>query len=61
MKNLLPFERQMFLAEIYHYAWYSDEAFEELKQFISNWETNIEKPIFFNPINETNEQTNTGA
>jgi hypothetical protein len=61
MKNLLPFERQMFLAELYHYAWYSDEAFEELKQFISKWENNIEKPIFFNPINETNEQTNTGA
>lgn len=60
MKNLLPYERQMLLAEIYHYAWYNDEAFLELTEFIKKWET-TGKPILFNPINETDEQTNPGA
>jgi len=61
MKDLLPYERQMLLAEVYHYAWYSDEAYTELTAFIKKWETKIEKPIFFNLNNEINEQTSTGA
>ena len=36
MQNLLPMERQMLLAEVYHYCWYSPEAYEELKKFLNN-------------------------
>jgi hypothetical protein len=51
----------MLLAEVYHYAWYSDEAYNELTAFIKKWETKLEKPVFFNPINITNDETSTGA
>ena len=61
MKDLLPYERQILLAEVYHYAWYSDEAYNELTAFIKKWETKLEKPVFFNPINITNDETSTGA
>ena len=34
MQKLLPMERQMLLAEVYHYAWYSSEAYHELRAFL---------------------------
>jgi hypothetical protein len=33
MQNLLPMERQMLLAKIYHYAWYNKEAYDQLITF----------------------------
>ena len=51
MKELLPFERQMLLAEVYHYAWYNEDAYKDLLTFIEKYSTVLEKPVFFNPIN----------
>ena len=49
MQNLLPMERQMLLAKIYHYAWYNEEAYKELITFINYWEKHSEfKAVFFN-------------
>jgi len=60
LQSLLPFERQVLLAEIYHYAWYSNDAYKDLTEFIKKWETIIDKPVFFNQ-NEKHEPTNTSA
>lgn len=38
MKELLPLERQVLLAKVYHFCWYSDEAFNEIQQFVSKWD-----------------------
>lgn len=61
MRELVPIERQMVLAEVYHYAWYEDEAYIELQEFIEKWKVKCEtKAIFLNQINE-DDTTNTGA
>lgn len=61
MRDLLPVERQMILAEVYHYAWYEDEAYIELQEFIEKWKVKcLTKAIFLNQIKE-NDATNTGA
>ena len=57
MKELLPFERQMLLAEVYHYAWYNEEAYKDLLIFIENYSTVLDKPIFFNQINNNDTTT----
>jgi hypothetical protein len=57
MRELLPFERQMLLAEVYHYAWYNEEAYEDLLAFIKKYENKLDKPVFFNPINNNDTKT----
>jgi len=53
MQNLVPIERQMLLAEVYHYCWYSPEAYNELKTFLKKWEKECEiKAVFFKPESE---------
>jgi hypothetical protein len=57
MQNLLPMERQMLLAKIYHYAWYNKEAYDQLITFVDHWEKHSEfKAIFFKQDSE--ESTN---
>ena len=57
MRELLPFERQMLLAEVYHYAWYNEEAYKDLLTFIEKYSTLLDKPVFFNPINNNDTET----
>ncbi len=57
MRELLPFERQMLLAEVYHYAWYNEEAYGDLLLFIEKYQKLLEKPVFFNPINNNDTET----
>lgn len=61
LQDLLPFERQMLLAETYHYAWYNQDAYNELKQFLNKWESQVGKPILFIQKTNENEPTNNGA
>lgn len=57
MQNLLPMERQMLLAKVYHYCWYSPEAYQELCAYLAKWENECEfKAVFFNQDSE--ESTN---
>ncbi|MFZ4103752.1 MAG: hypothetical protein ACOYKI_03385 [Sediminibacterium sp.] len=57
MQNLLPMERQMLLAKIYHYAWYNKEAYDRLITFVNYWEKHSEiKAVFLNQDSE--ESTN---
>jgi hypothetical protein len=57
MQNLLPMERQMLLAKIYHYAWYNKEAYDQLITFVNYWEKHSEfKAVFFNQ--DSNESIN---
>lgn len=55
MKELLPFERQILLAEVYHYAWYNEEAYSDLLAFINKYQTILDKPVFLtqNNYNDT--------
>lgn len=57
MRELLPFERQMLLAEVYHYAWYNEEAYKDLLTYIDKYRTLLDKPVFFNPINNNDTET----
>jgi hypothetical protein len=57
MRELLPFERQMLLAEIYHYAWYNEEAYEDLLAFIKKYEIKLDKPVFLTQINNNDTET----
>ena len=57
MRELLPFERQMLLAEVYHYAWYNEQAYKDLLEFIERYENVIDKPVFFNQINNNDTET----
>jgi hypothetical protein len=59
MKELLPFERQILLAEVYHYAWYNEEAYSDLLAFIDKYQTILDKPVFLTQIpNNDTETTN---
>lgn len=61
MRNLIPIERQMVLAQVYHYAWYDEQAYIELQEYIKKWEDKCEiKAVFSNQINQ-DDTTNTGA
>ena len=57
MRELLPFERQMLLAEVYHYAWYNEEAYKDLLTFIEKYQTILDKPVFLTPINNNDTET----
>ena len=57
MKELLPFERQILLAEVYHYAWYNEEAYSELLAFIDKYQTILDKPVFLTQINNNDAET----
>ena len=57
MRELLPFERQMLLAEVYHYAWYNEEAYKDLLTFIEKYQTIIDKPVFLTQINNNDTTT----
>lgn len=53
LQNLLPMERQMLLAEVYHYMWYNPEAYQQILLFIDQWEKQSEiKAVFFKPESE---------
>lgn len=53
LQKLLPMERQMLLAEIYHYMWYNPEAYQQILLFIDQWEKQSEiKAVFFKPESE---------
>jgi len=53
MQRLIPMERQMILAKVYHYAWYNNEAYEQLITFVNYWEKHSEfKAVFFNQDSE---------
>jgi hypothetical protein len=57
MRDLLPFERQMLLAEVYHYAWYNEEAYADLLLFIEKYQTILEKPVFLTQIPNNDTET----
>lgn len=57
MRELLPFERQMLLAEIYHYAWYNEEAYKDLLTYIDKYRTLLDKPVFLTQINNNDTET----
>ena len=57
MRDLRPFERQMLLAEVYHYAWYDNDAYEDLLNFVRKYEKKLDKPVFFIPINNNDTET----
>jgi hypothetical protein len=59
MRELLPFERQMLLAEVYHYAWYNEEAYADLLVFLTqinnnDTETTNLEPLAFGQNIDTN-------
>lgn len=57
MRDLLPYERQMLLAEVYHYAWYNEEAYADLLTFIEKYQTILDKPVFLTQINNNDTET----
>jgi hypothetical protein len=57
MKELLPFERQILLAEVYHYAWYNEEAYKDLLLFIEKYQNLLDKPVFLTQINNNDTET----
>jgi hypothetical protein len=57
MRDLLPFERQMLLAEVYHYAWYNEDAYADLLLFIEKYQNLLDKPVFLTPINNNDTET----
>ena len=57
MRDLLPFERQMLLAEVYHYAWYNEEAYADLLTFIEKYQTILDKPVFLTQIPNNDTET----
>lgn len=57
MRELLPFERQMLLAEVYHYAWYNEEAYKDLLTYIDKYRTLLDKPVFLTQINNNDTTT----
>jgi hypothetical protein len=57
MRELLPYERQMLLAEVYHYAWYNEDAYNDLLLFIEKYQNLLNKPVFFNQINNNDTTT----
>ena len=57
MKEVLPFERQILLAEVYHYAWYNEEAYKDLLAFIDKYENFVDKPVFLTQINNNDTET----
>lgn len=52
--DFTPYERQVFIAELYHNAWYSQDRFELLYDLFKNWQDNPIKEKKF--INESNDR-----
>ena len=52
MKELPAFERQLLLARVYHFSWYSDEAYGELLEYIRKWEEESKVKAFVVPEQE---------
>lgn len=57
MQTLTPMERQMILAEAYHYAWYNEDAYKELQDYLNKWGSMMTKPVFFNQTNNNDTET----
>lgn len=38
--DFTPYERQVFIAELYHNAWYSQDRFEQLYDLFNEWQAN---------------------
>lgn len=36
--DFTPYERQVFIAELYHNAWYSQDRFEKLYDLFNEWQ-----------------------
>jgi hypothetical protein len=52
--DLTPRERQIFIAELYHNAWYSEDRFKQLEELYNIWVSDpIKEKTFLNEINET--------
>jgi ABC-type multidrug transport system ATPase subunit len=52
--DLTPRERQIFIAELYHNAWYSEDRFKQLEELYNLWVSDpIKEKTFLNEINET--------
>jgi hypothetical protein len=57
IRELPAFERQLLLARVYHFSWYSDEAYAELLEYINKWENECEiKAILAQPEEQTEEE-----
>jgi len=57
MRELPAFERQLLLARVYHFSWYSDEAYAELLQYINKWEDECKvKAVLAQPEVQTEEE-----
>lgn len=52
--DFTPYERQVFIAELYHNAWYSQDRFELLYDLFKNWQDNPIKEKKF--INESTDR-----
>lgn len=52
--DLTPRERQIFIAELYHNAWYSEDRYKVLEELYNQWVSEpIKEKAFLNEINET--------
>ena len=52
--ELTPRERQIFIAELYHNAWYSEERYKLLENLYNQWVSEpIKEKIFLDAIKET--------
>jgi ABC-type multidrug transport system ATPase subunit len=52
--NLTPRERQIFIAELYHNAWYSEDRYKQLEELYTLWVSDpIKEKTFLNEVNET--------
>ena len=52
--DLTPYERQIFIAELYHNAWYSQERYEQLYDLFNKWTA---EPVKEKKFLEPNELT----
>lgn len=56
--EMLPQERMMFIAKIYHNIWYDENRFFVLNEILKSWDENpIKEAKFFNEI-ESNGDNN---
>jgi ABC-type multidrug transport system ATPase subunit len=52
--ELTPYERQIFIAELYHNAWYSQERYEQLYDLFNHWMSNpIKEKKFFGELDSS--------
>jgi hypothetical protein len=57
IRELPAFERQLLLARVYHFSWYSDEAYAELLQYINKWDDECKvKVVLAQPEEQTEEE-----